>query len=215
MLRIYPSLISADLLNLERVIRTFEPYCAGFHLDIMDGHFVPALTFGPAFVNAIAKISTKPLWVHLMVEKPEIMIESLDLPAGSTLSFHIETKSNINNTISRIKEKNWLAGIALSPKTEPSALFPFLGSVDQVLIMSVEPGASGQPFLEGAVAKIEPLAEFREKNGLDFTIAMDGGINEKNLKMLSDAGVQEFAIAAGIFGAQDPLEKLKELTEMK
>lgn len=212
---IYPSLISADILNLERVIRDLEPFCAGFHIDIMDGHFVPNLTMGPLFANALAKITKKPLWVHIMAENPESMIETLHLTSGSIISIHIESKKNINNLISQIKEKKYLPSIALSPKTEAESIFPILSSVHQVLIMSVEPGASGQPFLAGVMRKIEPLIAYRDKNKLNFTIAMDGGINEKNIGMLAEAGVQEFAIASGIFDDPNPLEKLRTLSHIK
>jgi len=114
---IYPSLIAADLLNLGTIIETFNPICDGFHVDIMDNHFVPNLTWGAAFANAIARASRKPTWVHLMVDNPHEWLEILELTPGSTLTFHIENSFEKTNLIRCIKEKNLKASIAINPKT--------------------------------------------------------------------------------------------------
>ncbi|MCX5922447.1 MAG: ribulose-phosphate 3-epimerase [Candidatus Dependentiae bacterium] len=211
---IFPSLISADLLNLQNEIKTLDPYCDGYHLDIMDHHFVPNLTWGVAFMHAIAAATCRPLWVHLMVENPGTWLEELNLPAGSIVSFHIETIKDAMSLINRIHEKKWRASIALSPKTNVETIFPFLNVIDQVLVMSVEPGFSGQQFILAAVDKVDKLVAYRQAHDLPFTIGMDGGINKENITMLVDHGVQDIAIANAIFGHKDrvaALQKLKAL----
>lgn len=211
MKKIFPSLISADLLHLGDVIEAFNPICDGFHLDIMDNHFVPNLTFGADFANAIAAAAQKPTWIHLMVYNPAGFLDILKLTAGSTLTFHIENNSNIDQLISYIKEKKWRASIAINPKTALEEIFPYLDMVDQILIMSVEPGFSGQHFMHESVAKIAPLVQARMQKKLNFTIAMDGGIDASNIGFLAQSGVDEFGVAKAIFGAADPVEAYKKL----
>ena len=157
MINIYPSLISADLMNLEKEIKLLEPYCTGFHIDVMDNHFVPNLTWGKMFIDAIGKITKKPLWVHLMIDNPSIFIDTLVLSPESILTFHIESASDVKKLSRRIKEKNIIPSIAVSPKTPVEKIFPFLDLVDHILIMTVEPGFSGQCFLQSSKSKIEKL----------------------------------------------------------
>lgn len=213
MATIYPSLISADLLNLETQIHQLDPYCHGYHLDVMDFHFTPNLTWGPPFINQIAHTTTRQLWVHLMVEKPTTMIDALKLPANSILTFHIETSEEKNNLISRIKGNKWLPGIAISPKTSIQETIPFLATIHQVTIMSVEPGFSGQTFLPNSLAKIKELADYRAAHKLSFRIGVDGGINEENIKMVVDTGADDLACAAAIFSHDNPVERLRRLHE--
>ena len=148
MVRIYPSLMAADPLHLENEIELLEPYCAGFHLDVMDNHFVPNITWGANTVNAIAKRG-KPVWVHLMVEKPDLFYDTLFLPVDSTVSFHIESDVDVFEFVKIIREKKQQVSIAISPKTPISRILPFLVNLDQDLLMSVEPGFSGQHLLKG------------------------------------------------------------------
>lgn len=212
---IYPSLISADLLHLGKVIDTFNPICDGFHIDIMDNHFVPNLTWGAAFANAISAASKNPTWVHLMVDNPEAWLPNLKLIPGSTLSFHIENSLDKNRIIQSIRGKKLKPSIAISPKTGVEEILPFAHLVDQILIMSVEPGFSGQNFMPEVMAKIAPLILLRSQKKLHFTIAMDGGIDATNIQMLAHKGVDEFAAAKAIFGQTNPVdayEALKQLT---
>ncbi len=202
-------------MHLGAVIKKFDPICDGFHVDIMDNHFVPNLTWGSTFANAIDHASAKPTWVHLMVDDLERWLDILKLKQGSIVSFHVENKVNINKMISLIKQKGWKASLAVNPKTDLKEILPFAPLVDQILLMSVEPGFSGQAFIPEVIAKIEPLIALRAQQGLHFKIAMDGGINGGNISMLSHKGVDEFAIASGIFGESDPVSActgLKRLT---
>jgi ribulose-phosphate 3-epimerase len=211
---IYPSLIAADLLNLGTTIEKFNPICDGFHVDIMDNHFVPNLTWGAAFANAIAHASHKPTWVHLMVDNPHKWLDVLELTPGSILTFHIENSSEKIQLVRRIKEKKIKASIAINPKTPVEEILTIAHLVDQILIMSVEPGFSGQEFIENSATKIEPLLQIRAKEKLHFTIAMDGGINATNIHHLSQKGVDEFAAAKAIFNTIDPVEAYEELKKL-
>jgi len=211
---IYPSLISADILNLETQIKTLDPYCPGYHLDVMDNHFVPNLTWGPSFIEAISSKTTRQLWVHLMVDNPTVWIEKLSLPPKTIASFHIETINDTSSIINLIQKKNWLTSIAISPKTPVAKLLPYAKLIDQVLVMSVNPGFSGQQFMEDSKAKVQALADYRTKNGLNFKIAMDGGISADNIQELTALGVDHFAVAHAIFGQPDPVTALQELEQL-
>ena len=166
-MKIYPSLISADLLNLETVIKNLEPHCDGFHIDIMDNHFVPNLTWGPMFIKAIAQATEKPLFIHLMIDNPEDFLEKIHIKRASTVSFHIENTKNILQTIKRIKENKWHANIAIKPNTPLDELKPFLNDISSVLLMSVEPGFSGQQFLNSSLDRLKELADYRKKENLN------------------------------------------------
>ena len=208
---IYPSLIGGNQLNLQKEIETLDPHCAGYHLDVMDNHFVPNLTMGPDVVNAIATVTNRQLWVHLMVENPENIIERLVLPPESIVSFHLETTESPTPLIKRIKEKKWIPSIAISPKTEVAKVFPLLELANHVLIMSVEPGFAGQPFIPEVTRKIEPIIGYANTSGKPITIGIDGGIGKENIGMLVDKGIDHIAIASGIFDHEDPALALHEL----
>ena len=212
---IYPSLISSDLLNLERTLKKLDPYCTGYHLDIMDNHFVPNLTWGPQFANAISQATHKHLWVHLMIKNPINMLTRLNLPPKSMISVHVETNNSLPEVIHAIKAKHWCVSLTISPKTNVSVLLPQIGpDIDQILIMSVEPGFSGQKFIPEVVSKIQPLLELRSQKNLNFKIGIDGGINKTNIALLREHGVDDFAIASGIFGSPDPQQALITLAEL-
>lgn len=214
MVRLYPSLISADLLNLQKAVEELAPAADGFHIDIMDNNFVPNLTMGPAFANALGRISPKPLWIHLMVTNPRSIIDALMIPVGSIVTFHFESGGDIPLTINIIKEKKYKPGIAISPKTPQERIFPYLNNIDQVTIMSVEPGFSGQSFLQSTMSKIDSIAAYRMTSKLSFRIALDGGINKENIASLVAAGADDFGIAAAIFDAPNRVEALKELKKI-
>ncbi len=213
MAKIFPSLILTDLMNLATEVERLAPYCDGFHVDVMDNHFVPNLTIGPVVVNALGTISPKPLWVHLMVSNPTSIIDALILPAGTMITFHYESNGEKRELIKRIKDKEWQAGMAINPNTPIQDAFPYLDELNQLLIMSVEPGFSGQPMITDTIKKIEPLNAYKQTSGLTFRIGMDGGITAGNIMELKEKGVQDFAIAAGIFKAPDPVSMLKSLQQ--
>lgn len=213
MIKIYPSLMAADLLNIKQDIKRVEPFCDGFHIDIMDNHFVPNITFGADIAHAIAQITNKQLWVHLMIENPENFIPKLSLPAQSIISFHIEAATDAQALIAIIKSKSWLPSISIKPNTSIETISPFLASLEQVVIMSVEPGFAGQAFLSPVVDKIDPLIAHRKAKNLSFKIGMDGGINGENIEMLIEKGAQDFAIGSAFFKNPNSLDWIKKLKE--
>src|SRR5579872_882835 len=176
---IFPSLMAADQLNLEKEINLLRDHCAGFHLDVMDNHFVPNITWGVATVNAIAAISK--VWVHLMVDNSMSLYEKLVLAPDSLVSFHIESGIDFFDSVKIIKEKKHKLSIAISPKTAISHIVPFLNILDQVLLMSVEPGFFGQRFLITAIERLDELVAYRRDHGGSWRIGIDGGIDSDNI----------------------------------
>lgn len=204
--------MSDDQLFLEKEIKKLEPYCAGFHLDVMDNKFVPNKALAIDQVNAIAKI-TKKVWVHLMVEKPDTFYDAFFLPVGSLVSFHIESEVDVFEFIKIIREKKHKASIAISPKTPVSELIPFLDNIDQILVMSVEPGFSGQTFLKSSYEKITELVALRKQYN-NFRIGIDGGINATNIKTVIEKGVDDCAASAAIFQQDDHVAALQQLQKL-
>ena len=211
MAAIYPSLLAADQQHLDKMVKQLEPLAPGFHIDIMDNKFVPNTGISVEKTNAIAKITYRQLWVHLMVQEPESYLDQLLLPPDSILTFHIESHKQSNKMIKKILEKKWLPGIAVKPGTGIDAVYPFLEALYQVLIMSVEPGFSGQPFLENTLEKIGPLVGSRQTAHLNFKIAMDGGITIKNVATIAQKGVDQLAVGSAIFEAKAGPNKAYEL----
>jgi ribulose-phosphate 3-epimerase len=201
--------------KLKETIKELNDHCHGYHIDVMDNKFVPNNSFFDAnLVNEIGQLSTHPLWVHLMGEQPENFINALNLMPGTIISFHHEATGDSKSLIDQIHGENWKAGIAINPETSINALFPILDQIEQVLIMSVQPGFSGQEFKKSAIEKIPPLFAYRDSNNFKFRIAIDGGINTDNIAMLAQKGVDDFAVASAIFGSPDPIAALKKLEEL-
>ena len=213
-MRIYPSLMSVAPSNLEDEIQLLQPYCAGFHLDIMDNQFVPNRALSIDTVNNIVKMVSKPVWVHLMVEDPERFYTQLFLSHDSLVSFHIESEVDVARFVKIIREKKHKPSITISPKTPLERMFQFCDIVDQVVLMSVDPGFSGQPFLPESISRLEQLVAYRKKNNHIFRIGIDGGINKNNIKTVAEKGVDDCAIASGIFKQPDHLVALHELQEV-
>jgi ribulose-phosphate 3-epimerase len=206
--------MAADQLNMQKEIKTLEPYCDGFHIDIMDDHFVPNLTWGIDFIDAVNRATAKPLWVQLMVEHTARWVEKISLNANSILTFHIESSKEIRTLVNIIKKKNIIPSIAVNPKTPVERIFPFLDVIHHVVIMSVSPGFSGQPFLPEVEKKVEELLGYCSGAGIKITVGMDGGISEKNIARLAKLGVEDFAIGSAIFKKSDRVGVIKALYEL-
>lgn len=213
MVSIYPSLISAPLLKLQEIIDFLDPYCDGFHLDVMDFHFVPNLTWGPQFINEIRKNTQKKLQVHLMVEYPEQYLDRFELAKDDIVSVHIESPSKLpfEKLLAHIRSRNLIASIALNPFTPLEAIISVKSAIQHVLLMSVNPGFSGQEFLPHTIEKLKALNNFRAAHNLDFFICVDGGINGKIAPELIKNGAQELAIASAIFNSKNPVETIKNI----
>ncbi len=206
-----PSILSADFLQLGKQVQATEAGGADFiHCDIMDGQFVPNITFGPLIVSAVKKISSLPLDVHLMIKNPDAIIPAFAEAGSSFITVHTEEVVHLHRTIQRIKQMNIYAGVALNPATSFSAVEEILESVNLVLVMSVNPGFGGQKFITPVLKKIERIAEFREKQGLSYLIEVDGGINKDTLDLASNAGVDVFVMGSAVFDS----ENVEETTRM-
>ena len=208
---IYPSLISADPLHIEKSLQQLDPHCIGYHIDVMDGHFVPNITWGFDMVNAIAAATERNIWLHLMVTDPGKWLDQIDLREGSMVSFHIESNGEVSGLIAHIKEKKWRPSLAINPKTPVAETFQWLNAVDHVLLMSVEPGFSGQRFLPSTMAKLAELAEYRKKHNRSFIIGIDGGVGKSNVQQLVAGGAQDMAAASSLFETPNPVAALHEL----
>ena len=216
MITFFPSLIAANILDLKNVITQLEPVCTGFHIDIMDFHFVDNLTWGPDTLNAIRKVTSQQLWVHLMVDYPEKYIARLELYPNDIVSVHIESKTKLclQSLLTCITQRNWQASIALNPQTPLEALINIPVYFNHILLMSVYPGFSGQKFLLPVLYKLQALALFRQAHNLDFTIALDGGINSSTVTQAAEAGAEQLVVGSAIFNQEDPAYALQTLQNL-
>lgn len=211
---IAPSLLSADFLHLENEIQRVQEAGADMlHLDIMDGHFVPNMTFGSFIVKQIKSVARVPLDVHLMIENPQTWISTYIDAGADYLTIHYETDCHLNRSLTEIKKLGRKAGVSINPSTHPMLLEYVLEYVDLVLVMSVNPGFGGQKFIENSLKKIEWLSSYREKNKLNFLIEVDGGVNEHNIKALSEAGVDIFVAGSAIFSKNDYSNIIRKMRE--
>ena len=212
MAEIFPSLISANLLELKEEIELLEPHVAGFHIDVMDFHFVPNLTWGPAFINQIRRATNKKLWVHLMVDSPEKYLDRLELSDNDIVSVHFESQHHgpLLDLFDNIQSRGWVPSMALNPDTSIKVL-DSVGKLEPILLMSVEPGFSGQEFIPETADKLKKLAHLRKEQALPLTIALDGGINSTNAHELVSAGADQLAIASALFSDPDRLKALHKI----
>ena len=195
-----PSILSADLSNLSQQIRLVELAGADWiHCDIMDGHFVPNLTFGPILVNAARKTTKLPLDVHLMIENPDKYLEDFVNAGANSITVHQEAVIHLDRIVNRIKELGVKVGVAINPSTPVDFLKDIVGELDLVLIMSVNPGFGGQKFILNSIKKIKEMLELRKKNNSDLLIEIDGGIDNNTIKDALDSGCDVFVAGSSIF----------------
>ena len=206
---IAPSVLSADFGHLERDIEMLNASdCEWLHLDIMDGVFVPNLSFGFPVVERIAAVARKPMDAHLMIVNPDNYIERFAKLGVKYLTVHLEACTHLNRTVSLIHECGMKAGVAINPHTGVSLLEDILPYIDMALIMSVNPGFGGQKFIPQSVAKVRKLREMIDAAGSDCLIEIDGGVGEDNVAMLAKAGVDAFVAGSSVFGSPDPLKTI-------
>lgn len=209
---IAPSLLSADFLHLERDIEMVNNSEADwFHLDIMDGVFVPNLSFGLPVVKAISQKARKPLDVHLMIINPDQYIGRFREAGAEILSVHFEACTHLHRTLNSIRKEGMLAGIVLNPHTAISNLEDIINEADMVLIMSVNPGFGGQKFIPNSIDKIKHLKEMILRKNLKTRIEVDGGVDLNNAEQLVNAGADILVAGQSIFAADDPIEAIRLL----
>ena len=207
-----PSLLSADFGHLADDIAMLNRSEADwYHLDVMDGVFVPNISFGFPVMEAMAKLATKPLDVHLMIVQPEKFVTQVADLGAKIMNVHYEACTHLHRTVQQIKAAGMMAGVTLNPHTPVSLLEDIIGDLDLVMLMSVNPGFGGQKFIEHAVEKTRCLKQLIQANGASTLIEIDGGVNRTTGKLLADAGADVLVAGSAVFKAQDPEEEIRAL----
>lgn len=211
MIKIAPSILSADFSNLKEGISLIEKGGADYiHLDVMDGHFVPNITFGAPVIKSLRKLTEVPFDVHLMIENPERYIEDFVDAGADIITVHEESTVHLHRLIQQIKGQGVKAGVSLNPATSLDVLEYVLEDLDMVLIMSVNPGFGGQSFIPQCKAKIRALKKMITDRNLDVDIQVDGGVKLDNVKEIAECGADIVVAGSAIFGAEDVLETTKQ-----
>ncbi|MEE8823890.1 ribulose-phosphate 3-epimerase [Lentilactobacillus sunkii] len=214
MIKVAPSILSADYVNLQKDIEKVDKGGAEvLHIDIMDGQFVPALSYGPGWVKAIRPITDMTLDVHMMVTSPERFVDQFADAGADIIGVHVEATPHIHRALQMIKNKGVKAEVVINPGTPVSAIQPVLYMVDQVLVMTVNPGFGGQKFLPETVKKIAELNEIKKSQGLDFDIEIDGGVNEHTVVGAYQAGATVAVAGSYVFDADDPVSRIKAIKD--
>lgn len=212
---ISPSVLSCDFANIQRDVEMINKSEADwFHIDVMDGVFVPNISFGFPVMSAIKKHAAKPLDVHLMIQNPDQYIQDFKNAGADILTVHIEASTHLHRTIQAIKAAGMKAGVALNPHTPVDSLQDVIADLDLVLIMSVNPGFGGQKFIENAVNKVRQTKELIQKKGSKALIEVDGGVNLETGKLLVEAGVDVLVAGSFVFNSTNPEETISLLRKL-
>ncbi len=215
MKKLSPSMLSADFGNLNEQIKIIEDAGSQYlHIDVMDGVFVPNISFGAPVYKCVRKTSTMVFDVHLMIVEPERYIEDFVKAGADIVNFHVEATKNPKAVIEKIKGYGVKAGITIKPKTDVSAIIPYLSDVDLVLVMTVEPGFGGQKLMPKCLSKITELKKLKEEKGYTYEIEVDGGVGIKNIHEVMESGVDVVVAGSAVFGAEDIAEAAKDLLKV-
>ena len=212
-IEIVPSILSADFTNLGKEIKKVERAgCSRLHLDVMDGHFVSNISIGPVVIKAIRKHTDLYLQTHLMIDYPERYVADFKRAGSNCIIIHQEACRNFRKAVEMIKSQKVQAGIALRPKTPPDTIKDIINEIDMVLIMTVEPGFSGQTFIKGSEKKVAAIKTMLDQKGLDIPIGVDGGINNNTIPMVVKAGATQLIAGSAVFEG-DVMENIRILRE--
>jgi ribulose-phosphate 3-epimerase len=208
------SILSADLAHLADQVGLIDPFADVIHIDVMDGRFVPPITFGPLVVAALRRLTARTLHGHLQVEQPEALFDELAAAGMDVVSFHLEAVEDPGPVIAKARGAGLRVGLTVSPETPVEGLFPHLDDLDDVMVMSVHPGWAGQPFIPGSLAKVHAVRAELERRGLRADVEIDGGISAGNARRALDAGANVLVAASAIFQATDIGAAARELARI-
>lgn len=208
------SILSADFSRLGEQVKLVEPYAEVIHIDVMDAHFVPPLTIGPVVVASLRSVTDRVLHGHLMVEAPETLFDDLAEAGMDVVSFHVEAVHDPAPVIRKARGAGMRVGMTVNPETPAERIFPYLEELDDVMVMSVHPGWSGQAFLVESLPKLEAVRNELTRRGLEGDVEIDGGVKLENAKRCVDAGATVLVAASAIFQAEDVAGAAKQLAEI-
>ena len=210
-LDIAPSILAADFGYLMRDIKAVENNCEYLHIDVMDGHYVDNISLGIPVIQSIRKYTDIKFYTHLMITEPEKYIKAFADCGSDNITFHLECAKDPDKLIDEIKALGKSAGISIDPDTPVEAVFPYIGKVDIILIMTVYPGFGGQGYLTSSDERIRKLRKAIDEQGADTIISVDGGVKKSNIKEIYDAGARLFVAGSAVFNAEDPGKAVEEL----
>jgi ribulose-phosphate 3-epimerase len=214
-IKLAPSVLAADFSKIGEAVKAVEVGGADFiHLDVMDGCFVPNITFGRDMIKAVNSITTLPLDVHLMVAEPDDYVEDYCEAGADILTVHAEATHHLHRVLTHIKELDRKTGVALNPATPLETVSDCLEDLDLLLVMSVDPGFSYQKFIKHAIGKLERARKMIDDSGLDILLEIDGGVDKSNIKLVHDAGADIAVCGGGVYKARDISGRVKELKEL-